>query len=71
MPNNPGHVLVIPNEHYENIYEIPESVLVEISLMTQKIAFAIKAVYECDGISTCRQSGRMALAHACLPPLQR
>lgn len=22
-PNNPGHVLIIPNLHYENIYTIP------------------------------------------------
>ena len=24
-PNNPGHVIVIPNEHIENLYSLPSS----------------------------------------------
>jgi histidine triad (HIT) family protein len=26
-PDNRGHVLVIPNQHYENLYDLPDPVL--------------------------------------------
>jgi len=50
--NNPGHVLVVPNEHYENIYDIPEGLLAEVYKAVQKVAVAIRATYGCDGTST-------------------
>jgi histidine triad (HIT) family protein len=51
-PNNPGHVLVIPNKHFENIYELPLEYATEIHRLAQQIALAFKAVYNCDGVST-------------------
>ncbi|TFB25088.1 HIT domain-containing protein [Filobacillus milosensis] len=51
-PNNKGHVLVVPNEHYENIYELPADIAAEIHRGAQLVAFAMKDTYECDGIST-------------------
>ena len=50
--NNPGHVLVVPNEHYENIYNIPAEILAEVYKVVQKVAVAIRATYGCDGTST-------------------
>jgi histidine triad (HIT) family protein len=51
-PNNPGHVMVVPKIHYENIYEIPDDVLSEINCTAKIIALALKGAYHCDGIST-------------------
>jgi histidine triad (HIT) family protein len=51
-PNNPGHVLIIPNQHFENIYDLPLEYATEIHNLAQKIAFAFKVVYQCDGVST-------------------
>jgi histidine triad (HIT) family protein len=51
-PNNPGHVLVIPKEHIENIYTISDELLAEIYRVTKIIAIAMKIAYNCDGIST-------------------
>ena len=51
MPNNPGHVLVIPNAHYENIYDLPVALGADIHACAKEIAFAMKAVYHCDGVS--------------------
>jgi histidine triad (HIT) family protein len=51
-PNNPGHVLIIPNKHFENIYDLPKEYAAEIHELAQKIALAFKAVYHCDGVST-------------------
>ena len=51
--NNPGHVLVMPNKHYENLYDIPEDILAEAYKMAKKVAIAIRSTYEdCEGVST-------------------
>jgi histidine triad (HIT) family protein len=50
--NNKGHVLVIPNKHYENIYSIPDNELAEVYKTVKKVAIAIRSTYDCDGIST-------------------
>ena len=49
-PNNAGHVLTIPNEHYENIYDLPITISAEIQKTVRAIALAMKEVYSCDGI---------------------
>lgn len=51
-PNNPGHVLVIPNAHFENIFDLPLHLGGEIFRVSQQIAIAFKQVYGCDGVST-------------------
>jgi histidine triad (HIT) family protein len=50
-PANPGHVLVVPNAHYENIYEITDDVLGAVQVTGKRIALALKAAYGCDGTS--------------------
>lgn len=50
-PNNPGHVIIIPNKHYENIFDMPDELLAEINVFSKKVALAFKDVYRCDGIS--------------------
>ena len=51
-PNNPGAVLVIPNEHWENLYEIPPRLGEPILRASQSVALAMKAAFGCDGVST-------------------
>ena len=51
-PNNPGHALIIPNRHFENIYEMPSELGAKIFLVAKKTALAMKAIYSCDGVST-------------------
>ena len=41
-PNNPGHALIIPKKHYENLYEMPDEVLSAIAPLIKKLAIAIK-----------------------------
>jgi histidine triad (HIT) family protein len=50
--NNPGHVFVIPNKHYENIYDVPDDVLAEVYKVVKNVAIAIRSTYDCDGTST-------------------
>ena len=51
-PNNLGHVLVIPKQHIENIYEFPDALSPGLMNATKTIAAALKGVYNCPGIST-------------------
>ncbi len=51
-PNNPGHVLVIPNQHIENVYSMPTHLLGSVQEVGREIALALKEVYRCDGVSS-------------------
>jgi histidine triad (HIT) family protein len=50
--NNKGHVLVLPNKHYENIYTVPDDALAEVYKTVKKVATAIRSTYGCQGTST-------------------
>jgi histidine triad (HIT) family protein len=51
-PNNPGHVIVIPNQHIENIYTMPQELHGKIYEVARQIALAFKLAFNCDGVST-------------------
>ncbi len=51
-PNNPGNAIVIPNAHFENIYDLPLEYATAIHDLARAIALAMKSTYPCDGIST-------------------
>ena len=51
-PNNPGHVLVIPNKHIENIYTLPDSLALPLQSTVKSVALALKKAFDCPGIST-------------------
>ncbi len=40
-PVNPGHTLIIPKKHFENIHETPDDVLAKVVIVAKKIADAI------------------------------
>jgi histidine triad (HIT) family protein len=51
-PNNPGHVLVVPDAHVENLYDMTPDHGYGVLDVTRRIALALKAVYGCAGVST-------------------
>jgi len=51
-PNNRGHVLVVPNEHYENLYDLPPELATPIQRVVRDVGLAFKATYDCSGVST-------------------
>lgn len=51
-PNNPGNVIVVPNEHFENIYDLPVHLAIDIQFVARTVALAMKAAFSCDGVST-------------------
>jgi histidine triad (HIT) family protein len=62
--NNPGHVIIVPNMHYENIYDLPDDVSHAIQSLSKKIAVALKATYQCDGVSTAQHNEPAGDQHA-------
>lgn len=51
-PRNHGAVLVIPNDHHENIYDLPPDLGASIQQAARDAAIAMKAAFGCDGVST-------------------
>ncbi len=49
---SPVDVLIVPVEHFENIYDLPARCAPAIHMMTRAAALALKAVYGCEGVST-------------------
>lgn len=50
-PVNAGHTLVIPKDHFENIYTTPDETWARISLAVKKVALAVKEGVDADGIN--------------------
>ena len=59
-PVNLGHALVIPNEHYESIFDLPEDTLSAMTRAAKKVAEAIKISLKARGINIGMNNG----AHA-------
>lgn len=59
-PNNPGHTLVVPRDHFENIYSIPDEALCRLMISVRKIALAIKNGLDVDGINIAMNNERAA-----------
>lgn len=58
-PDNPGHVLVIPCAHVENVYDLTDELAVPLLRTVRSVARAMKTAYHCDGI-TVRQNNEPA-----------
>jgi histidine triad (HIT) family protein len=50
IKSNPGHVIVVPTKHFENIYDLPEEYMTAIMKTAQKIALAFKDVGQAEGV---------------------
>lgn len=56
-PNNPGHVLVVPNRHFENVFELPVEYAAAVHTAAQHIGHAFWQGYGCEGVSTRQHNG--------------
>lgn len=59
-PLNLGHTLVIPKQHYMDIFDIPSDLLGHVHKVSKIIAPAVKSGAEADGISIIQQNGGAA-----------
>lgn len=59
-PISMGHTLVIPKEHYENIFDIPGDELKKVISVVKSLSIKIKEVLKTDGINLINSSGKIA-----------
>ena len=59
-PATKGHALILPKEHYANIYEMDEDVLGKAAKLAKKIITHEKEVLGCDGYNIVQNNGEVA-----------
>ena len=59
-PVNPGHTLIVPKKHYENIYEVPDEEISRIFKVSKTIASAVKKAVNAEGIRIVQNNGEAA-----------
>jgi histidine triad (HIT) family protein len=60
QPVNNGHVLVVPREHYETIFEVPAELGQHLFKVTMSLAGAVRKVTGCEDINIVVNSGEAA-----------
>lgn len=50
-PVNPGHTLLVPKQHFANLYETSDETLRELMPVIKKLAIAVKKAVSADGIN--------------------
>ena len=64
IKGNEGHPLIVPIEHYENIYDLPEGVGCRIFNIGKKVAIALKELRSCDGVTLVQNNEPAGDQHA-------
>jgi len=59
-PVNEGHTLVVPKQHYENIYEMPECELAYLFKVVKQVAHAVRDAMAAEGIRVVQNNGSAA-----------
>lgn len=60
FPAAPGHVLIIPKEHYSDMFSLPEEVAAKVYSLAQKIAAHVKKEVGAEGINIVQNNGEAA-----------
>jgi histidine triad (HIT) family protein len=64
VKNNPGHPIIVPNDHYENFYDLPDDVASHIIKVAKKVALALKTARKCEGITITQNNEPVGDQHA-------
>lgn len=59
-PANRGHALIIPKNHYDNIFEIEKETAGKLFALATDIARAIKEETGCEGLNVVQNNGEVA-----------
>ena len=59
-PATKGHALILPKNHYRNLYEIPDEVAGKVMLLAKKMALHMTEKLNCDGFNLVQNNGEAA-----------
>lgn len=60
FPANDSHILVIPKNHYSNIFDIPDDILKEAYSISHKLASKLKSNLNINNINILQNNGILA-----------
>jgi len=60
FPASFGHTLIVPNEEYENIFEIPEDTLAHLAKVSKRIALSLKDSFGIEHMNILQNNGSQA-----------
>lgn len=59
-PATKGHALILPKDHYANIYELPDDVAAAVFVLAKKLATRMTEILHCDGFNLVQNNGEVA-----------
>lgn len=59
-PASKGHALIIPKEHYANLYEMPEDAAGRVMILAKKLAGHMTERLKCDSFNIVQNNGETA-----------
>lgn len=59
-PATKGHALILPKEHADNLYELPEETAAKAMVLAKKLATHMTQKLECDGFNIVQNNGTVA-----------
>ena len=59
-PATRGHALILPKEHFENVFEMPEEWVTGAFALARKMAKKMKDALKCDGFNLVQNNGAAA-----------
>lgn len=59
-PATKGHALILPKEHYANLYEMPDDLLAKAAVLTKKVVSRLTEKLETDGYNIVQNNGETA-----------
>lgn len=59
-PAAKGHALIIPKEHYANLYELDDELAAKVMVLAKKIITKLTDVLGCDGYNIVQNNGEAA-----------
>jgi histidine triad (HIT) family protein len=59
-PASSGHVLILPKNHFDNIYSIDDETIAHVSKVAVKVANALHDALGCEGLNVVQNNGSIA-----------
>ena len=59
-PATRGHALIIPKEHYADLYEMPNNIVAQAMVLAKKMASHMTKVLQCDGFNIIQNNNELA-----------
>lgn len=56
-PASKGHALILPKEHYANLYELPDELAAKVIVLAKKMITKLTDVLGCDGYNLVQNNG--------------